>query len=202
LKQLTATSWPSPLLRRYGRVQRTSPHSTGRRQAMEGQARVTRNGPGARCPAPVAVLRARAEAVPVTLLDMQREEPGRAWPGSVNGRLSASAFKALAEPSLHVVSHPDRTGNGRMIGYQRMCRACQMTDPPPSQTCRGGRDHYVGRVAGCPVRGRLRAVCARRRCSVMRGARWTARVARVRLEGPRWVRRRAWRKPGPQFCAA
>ena len=51
------------------------------------------------------------------------------------------------------------------------CLACQMAGPPPSMTCRPGRDHRVGRASGCPACGRLRAACARRPCSAMRRAR-------------------------------
>ena len=35
----------------------------------------------------------------------------------------------------------------------RTCLACQMADPPPSMTCRLGRDHRVGAAAGCPAAG-------------------------------------------------
>jgi hypothetical protein len=40
-----------------------------------------------------------------------------------------------------------------------------MEDPPPSMTCRLGRDHRVGTAAGCPGCGRLMAACGRRPCS-------------------------------------
>ena len=66
----------------------------------------------------------------------------------------------------------------------RTCRACQMADPPPSMTCDQGRDHRVGIAAGCPACGRLVAACARRPCSVMRGARRAAGAAKVRLVVP------------------
>jgi hypothetical protein len=49
----------------------------------------------------------------------------------------------------------------------RVCRACQMPDPP-DQTCTLGRDHYVGPDAGCPACGRLMAACARRPCTAWR----------------------------------
>ena len=46
----------------------------------------------------------------------------------------------------------------------RTCRACGLADPPPDPTCRDGRDHRVGTVAGCPHCGRLPQACARRPC--------------------------------------
>jgi hypothetical protein len=62
------------------------------------------------------------------------------------------------------------------------CLTCQMTDPPPSMTCRLGRDHRVGRASGCPTCGRLMAACARRPCSPMRAqTQWPAGIAKVRL---------------------
>ena len=53
------------------------------------------------------------------------------------------------------------------------CLRCGMPDPPPEETCTGGRDHRVGVKAGCPACGRLAAACAARPCSA-------ARVARAR----------------------
>jgi hypothetical protein len=55
----------------------------------------------------------------------------------------------------------------------RTCLACQISgaDPPPSMTCRLGRDHRVGTAAGYPGCGRLMAACARRPCSAWQGAR-------------------------------
>ena len=50
-------------------------------------------------------------------------------------------------------------------GFYLSCLACQMEDPPPSMTCRLGRDHRVGTTAGCPACGRLTAACAARPCS-------------------------------------
>ena len=44
----------------------------------------------------------------------------------------------------------------------------QDLDPPPEQTCAGGRDHRVGLEAGCPNYGRLLAACTRRPCSAWR----------------------------------
>lgn len=53
------------------------------------------------------------------------------------------------------------------------CQKCGMPDPPAEQTCTPGsdgkgRDHYVGRDAGCPNCGRLMLACARRPCQAMR----------------------------------
>jgi hypothetical protein len=61
------------------------------------------------------------------------------------------------------------------------CLTCQMTDPPPSMTCRLDRDHRVGRASGCPACGRLTAACARRPCSPMRRTPWPAGIAKARL---------------------
>ena len=63
-------------------------------------------------------------------------------------------------------SHPDLAVLAGQ--YSRVCLACQMPDPPPDQTCTLGRDHRVGRQAGCPACGRLMAACARRPCSARR----------------------------------
>ena len=62
------------------------------------------------------------------------------------------------------------------------CLACQMAGPPPSVTCRLGRDHRVGRASGCLACGRLTAAaCTRRPCSAMRRTQWPAGIAKVRL---------------------
>jgi hypothetical protein len=56
-----------------------------------------------------------------------------------------------------------------------------MTGPPPDQTCRHGRDHYIGTAAGCPPCGRLTAACTRRPCSAARGPLNRARLATIQL---------------------
>ena len=68
------------------------------------------------------------------------------------------------------------TGTGTMTGpvpllaglSRRVCLCCRMADPPPEPTCTLGRDHRVGREAGCPACGRLLIACARRPCSAWR----------------------------------
>jgi len=81
----------------------------------------------------------------------------------------------------------------------RTCLACQMTDPPPSMTCRQGRDHYAGPAAGCPACGRLRTACAWRPCTVMRRTQHQPgpATARLRLAVPRALPCRTGRRPGP-----
>jgi len=83
------------------------------------------------------------------------------------------------------------------------CLACQMAGPPPSMTCHLGRDHRVGRAAGCPACGRLRAACARRPCSAMRRTRRPAATtrARLRLVMPRVVPWQAGTRPSRQSGA-
>jgi len=78
----------------------------------------------------------------------------------------------------------------------RTCRACQMTGPPPDQTCRRGRDHYVGTTAGCPACGRLTAACARRPCSAARGPLPRTRLARIQLAMALAAARQARTRPG------
>ena len=51
---------------------------------------------------------------------------------------------------------------------RRVCLVCQMADPPPEPACTLGRDHRVGREAGCPACDRLPTACARRPCSPRR----------------------------------
>jgi hypothetical protein len=48
------------------------------------------------------------------------------------------------------------------------CLRCGMPDPPPEETCTGGRDHRVGTADGCPGCGRVAAACATRPCSAAR----------------------------------
>jgi len=82
----------------------------------------------------------------------------------------------------------------------RTCLACQMADPPPSMTCRLGRDHRAGRAAGCPACGRLTAACTRRPCSATRRTRRGAGVAKARLRVlmPHAVPWQAGTRPGRQ----
>ncbi len=80
----------------------------------------------------------------------------------------------------------------------RTCRTCQMADPPPDQTCRRGRDHYVGTAAGCPACGRLTAVCALRPCPAARGPLNRAPLATIQpITAPtaRQARTRPQREP-------
>jgi hypothetical protein len=72
------------------------------------------------------------------------------------------------------------------------CQACGLTDPPPEQTCRDGRDHRVGIAAGCPQCGRLLEACARRPCfASMHEAVMTTRLVRLRRLARRLVTRPA-----------
>lgn len=106
--------------------------------------------------------------VPVTLAGL------KALHADLDGADVGRGVARLAMTGAAVMTRQDGTlraviteAGMRILFPRATCQDCGMQDPPPDRTCTMGRDHRVGREAGCPCCGRPVLACFWRPCSAM-----------------------------------